>query len=122
MLRTMILAAFTLGASTISLSICLSPGAAFAQPRAQRSEIIQSPLGQEVRSDDGKTVLGRVSHVSRDHTGRIVAVEIPGLEPGDAPRASVNAIAQNDRSQSFGPASFSRQGGAGAGGLERTSR
>jgi hypothetical protein len=87
MLRMMICTVFALTAST---------GAAFAQPKAQRSVTIQSPLGQEVRADDGTTVLGRVSHVSRDHRGRIVAVEIPGLAPADAPRAPVNAIAEND--------------------------
>jgi hypothetical protein len=35
-------------------------------------------------SDDG-VVLGRVGRVERNAEGRIVAVEIEGLEPGDAP-------------------------------------
>ena len=81
--------------------LAASTGAAFARPHAQASVTIQSPLGQEVRADDG-TLLGRVSHVSRNRRGRIVAVEIPGLEPADAPRAPVNAIAENDLSSGRG--------------------
>ena len=52
-----------------------------------------SPLGQEVRGDDGQ-VIGRVTAVERDGHGRIVAVEIPGLEPPDAPSA---LVAENQR-------------------------
>lgn len=50
----------------------------------------------EVRADDG-SVIGRVSAVERNADGEIVAVEIPGLEPGDAPRASRDLIAEERR-------------------------
>ncbi len=115
MLRTIVFTAFA--QMTI---FAASTGAAFAQPHANRTETIPSPLGQEVRSDDGSTVLGRVSHVSRDHRGRIVAVEVPGLEPADAPRAPVNAIAENDLRLSS--ASATRDGGGIFESSERESR
>ena len=51
---------------------------------AMAQQFPDSPLGQEVRGHDG-TVLGRIIAVERDAEGNIVAVEIPGLEPGDAP-------------------------------------
>jgi hypothetical protein len=50
----------------------------------------------EVRADDG-SVIGRISAVERNADGDIVAVEIPGLEPGDAPRASRELIAEERR-------------------------
>lgn len=50
----------------------------------------ESPLGQEVRGHDG-TVLGRVTSVERDADGNVVAVEIPGLEPPDAPNQALVA-------------------------------
>jgi hypothetical protein len=42
------------------------------------------PAGLEVRADDG-TVIGHVTSVERDRDGRVVAAEIEGLEPADAP-------------------------------------
>lgn len=56
----------------------------------------QSVLDVEVRGDDGRAV-GRVAAVERNADGDIVAVEIPGLEPGDAPRASRDLIAEERR-------------------------
>ncbi|MBL8546955.1 MAG: hypothetical protein JNL81_10860 [Hyphomonadaceae bacterium] len=53
--------------------------------------------GVEVRGEDG-TVIGRVSSVERNADGEIVAVEIPGLEPGDAPAASHDLVAEDSRS------------------------
>jgi hypothetical protein len=50
----------------------------------------------EVRGHDG-TVIGRVAAVERNADGDIVAVEIPGLEPGDAPVASRDLIAEDQR-------------------------
>jgi hypothetical protein len=50
----------------------------------------------EVRADDG-SVIGRVSAVERNADGAIVAVEIPGLEPDDAPRASRDLVAEERR-------------------------
>jgi hypothetical protein len=66
-----------------------TPGLAAAE------EFPQSAIGIEVRSDDG-TVVGRVNAVERDADGRIVAAEVEGLEPADAPAASPNLIAQDD--------------------------
>lgn len=55
-----------------------APAAALAE------EMPVSPLGLEVRGDDG-TVLSRVEGVQRDRDRRVVAIEAPGLEPADAP-------------------------------------
>jgi len=53
---------------------------------------------QDVRAvgDDGTTI-GRVSAVERNADGEIVAVEIPGLEPADAPVASRDLVAEDQR-------------------------
>lgn len=51
---------------------------------AQGEEFSHSPLHQSVRSHDGR-IVGRVERVIRDADGNIVGVEIPGLEPADAP-------------------------------------
>ena len=64
---------------------------------AAAEQFPQSAQGVEVRSHDG-TVIGRVAAVERNADGDIVAVEIPGLEPGDAPAASRDLIAEDQRS------------------------
>jgi hypothetical protein len=56
----------------------------------------QSAQDVEVRADDG-SVIGRVAAVERNADGDIVALEIPGLEPGDAPHAPRNLIAEERR-------------------------
>jgi hypothetical protein len=66
MLRTLIL---TLAIAT--------PGVAAAQ------DFQGAVVGTEVRADNG-TVLGHVTAAQRDRHGRVVSVEIPGLEPPDA--------------------------------------
>ena len=81
MLRTLIFA----------LAIGL-PGLAAAE------QFPQSAQGVEVRGDDG-TVVGRVSAVERNADGDIVAVEITGMEPGDAPYAPSDLVAENQREQ-----------------------
>ena len=63
---------------------------------AAAEQFPQSAQDVEVVGDDGRT-LGRVAVVERNAEGDIVAVEIPGLEPGDAPRASRNLIAEERR-------------------------
>ena len=68
----------------------------FAGAQQMREQFPNSPLGLEVRGHDG-TVLGRVTNVERDGHGNIVSVEIPGLEPGDAPAASDDLVASNAR-------------------------
>lgn len=50
----------------------------------------------EVRGDDG-AVIGRVAAVERNADGDIVAMEIPGMEPGSAPHASSDLVAENQR-------------------------
>ncbi len=65
---------------------------------AAAEEFPQSAQGVEVRGDDG-TVVGRVSSVERNADGDIVAVEIPGMEPGDAPYAPSDLVAENQREQ-----------------------
>ncbi|MCX7359927.1 MAG: hypothetical protein NT015_17535 [Alphaproteobacteria bacterium] len=64
---------------------------------AAAEQFPQSAQGVEVRGDDG-SVIGRVSAVERNAEGEIVAVEIPGMEPGDAPAASRDLIAEDQRS------------------------
>lgn len=71
MLRTLIIA-LVIGA----------PSLAMAQEAP--NQFPESPLGQEVRGDDG-TAIGRVTAVARNEQGNVEAVEIPGLEPADAP-------------------------------------
>ena len=68
----------------------------YAGAQQMREQFPNSPLGLEVRGHDG-TVLGRVTNVERDGHGNIVSVEIPGLEPGDAPAASGDLVASNAR-------------------------
>jgi hypothetical protein len=89
MLRTLVLA----------LAVA-TPGAALAQDNNQR-QFPDSAVGIAVLSDDG-TVVGHVDRVERDRRGRITAVEIAGQEPGDAPYAPSNLVAErNDRESLF---------------------
>ncbi|MGQ0532634.1 MAG: hypothetical protein ACT4OF_08095 [Caulobacteraceae bacterium] len=74
---------------TFILAIGL-PGLAAAEQFPQSAQEV------EVRADDG-SVIGRVSSVERSAEGDIVAVEIPGLEPGDASRASGELTAEERR-------------------------
>ncbi len=63
---------------------------------AAAEQFPQSAQDVEVRGDDG-SVIGRVAAVERNADGEIVAVEIPGLEPGDAPYASGDLVADERR-------------------------
>ena len=90
-----------------------APGIAFAQ-----QQFPESAVGAEVRGDDGG-VLGHVGHVERDADGRIVAVEIAGLEPGDAPYAPPNLVSENYRRDTTVPVSDTRRERRASGG-ERT--
>jgi hypothetical protein len=69
-----------------------APSLALAEPQHQRDE---SAIGIDVVGDDG-TVIGRVANVQRDRHGRIVAAEIPGQEPDNAPHASSALVADTD--------------------------
>lgn len=60
---------------------------------AAAEQFPQSASEQVVRGHDG-AVLGRVAAVEYDEDGNIVAVEIPGLEPGSAPHAPSNLVAE----------------------------
>ena len=76
---------------TIVVALALGlPGAAIAQDAQFRD----SAVGIEVRGDDG-TVVGRVNAVERDVNGRITSVEIAGQEPGSAPYASRDLVADS---------------------------
>lgn len=79
MLRTLVFAL------TIGL-----PGLAAAEQFPESAQNVQ------VVADDG-SVVGRVNAVERNADGDIVAVEIPGMEPGDAPHASSDLIAEDQR-------------------------
>ncbi|MBN8606416.1 MAG: PRC-barrel domain-containing protein [Caulobacterales bacterium] len=76
-----------------SLFLALALG---APTLAAAEQFPESALGVEVRGHDG-TLLGRVTDVERDGDGRIISVEIPGLEPGDAPASARDLVAENDR-------------------------
>jgi hypothetical protein len=76
---------------TLAFALAIGlPGLAAAE------QFPQSAQDVEVRGDDG-SVIGRVAAVERNADGDIVAVEIPGMEPGDAPRASHDLIAEERR-------------------------
>lgn len=80
----------------IAFALALSaPALARAQPADQ---FPQSAIGVEVRAHDGAT-LGVVTSAERNAEGDLVAAEIPGLEPADAPRASPPLVAESDRAQ-----------------------
>lgn len=74
---------------TFALALAL-PVMAEAQPT--QAQFPQSAIGAEVRGADG-VVLGEVTAVERNEAGEIVAAEIPGLEPEDAPRPMI--VAEN---------------------------
>jgi hypothetical protein len=63
---------------------------------AAAEQFPQSAQDVEVVGDDG-SVIGRVSAVERNADGDIVAVEIAGLEPADAPFASRDLVAEDQR-------------------------
>lgn len=71
------------------LALMLAASAACADQSSR------SALGMEVRGDDG-VVLGEVTAVERDANGEIIAVEIAGLEPADAPYEPSDMIAEGD--------------------------
>jgi hypothetical protein len=87
---------------------------ALGAPAASAQQFSESAVGIEVRGDDG-TLIGEVASVERNADGEIVATEIEGLEPADAPFASSDLVAENERDQSWIPASAredSTRGGA----------
>jgi hypothetical protein len=92
-LRTLQSEAASLARRTRMLRTLVFVLALAAPSLAAAQQFPASPLGQDVRGHDG-AVLGRVTSVERDAQGRIVAVEIPGLEPADAPSA---LVAQSER-------------------------
>jgi hypothetical protein len=83
--------------TTVFCLMAAVPGLAFAEPA--QTNFPQSAIGAEVHGVDG-TVIGRVSAVERDTQGNIVAVEVPGLEPDDAPNSVVSYVASNERGTS----------------------
>lgn len=92
--------------------------ATLAAPSAAGEEFPHSALHAEVVGPEGTTV-GRVAAVERDAEGRIVAVEIPGLEPPDAPAAPDPLIAERRRARAILAAAEARRAQAeGAGRLQ----
>jgi hypothetical protein len=68
----------------------VAPGAAIAD------ELPATPVGLEIRADDG-TIQGRVERAVRNSEGRVVAVDVSGLEaPGDAPASADDMVAENE--------------------------
>jgi hypothetical protein len=70
-----------------------APSLALAQAHPQQRD--ESAVGIDVVGDDG-AVVGHVASVQRDRHGRIVAAEIPGQEPINAPYASSALVADNE--------------------------
>src|SRR5262249_26483100 len=60
----------------------------------------QAVVGSEVRGDNG-VVIGHVTAVQRDRHGRIIAVEIPGVEPPDASALRPRVIVHNDEQRAL---------------------
>lgn len=82
---------------TLSFALALSlPGIAHAQPA--QTQFPHSAIGAEVLGADG-VVLGEVVAVERNEAGAIVAAEIPGLEPEDAPRPMIVANAEQQQTR-----------------------
>ena len=82
---------------TLTFALMLAvPGIAQAQPA--QAQFSQSAIGAEVRGSDG-IVLGEVTAVERNEAGEIVAAEIPGLEPEDAPRPMIVAEANREQAR-----------------------
>lgn len=76
---------------TLAFALAIGlPGMAAAE------QFPESAQGVEVRGHDGATI-GRVAAVERNADGDIVAMEIPGAEPGDAPRAPRDLVAEDQR-------------------------
>jgi hypothetical protein len=72
----------------IALALAMAaPGIAMAEP------FPHSALHTRVVGDRG-AVVGQVNAVERDAAGKIVAVEIDGLEPPSAPNAARDIIAE----------------------------
>jgi hypothetical protein len=90
-----------------------------AAPAASAEQFRESALGVEVRGDDGE-LLGEVTSVERNADGEIVAVEIAGLEPADAPFASSDLVAEDDGDQLWAPTN-AREESARGGASTRTS-
>lgn len=88
-----------------------------AAPAASAEQFRESTIGVDVRGDDG-TVLSQVAAVERNADGQIVAAELPGLEPADAPFASPSLVADDEQDQLWvptrAPEPESARGGVGA--------
>lgn len=75
---------------TILLACAIAlPGVAMAE------ELPASPLGLEIRADNGES-LGRVEGVVRNRDGRVVAVDSTMAEPADAPASAGDLVAGNE--------------------------
>jgi hypothetical protein len=73
-----------------------------AAPAASAEPFRESAVGVDVVADDG-TVIGEVTAVERNANGDIVAAELAGLEPADAPFASDDLLAEDEGDQGRAP-------------------
>ena len=90
-----------------------------AAPAASAEQFRDSAIGVEVRADDG-TVLTRVAAVERNARGEIVAAELPGLEPADAPLAAPELVAEDERDRLWTPTTVRERESARGGVSRRT--
>ena len=91
---------------------------ALAAPTASAEQFRESAVGIEVIGDEG-VALGEVTAVERNADGEIVAVEIAGLEPADAPFASSDLMAEEESDQARAPTT-AREDSARGGASRRT--
>lgn len=63
---------------------------------AAAEDFPRAAVGKEVHADDG-TVIGHVTAATRDRSGSVTSVEIPGLEPPDASSLRGTMVAEDDR-------------------------
>ena len=91
-----------------------------AAPAASAEQFRESAVGVEVIGDEG-VALGEVTAVERNAEGEIVAVEIAGLEPADAPFASSDMIAEEESDQ-LSPTRAREDSGRGSAGRRTATR
>ena len=78
-------------------TLIFAPVALFALGAPAMAEDLSHPaVGAEVHADNG-AVIGRVTAATRDRSGRVTSMEIPGLEPPDASSLRGQMVAENDR-------------------------
>lgn len=99
---------------TLALTLAIGlPGVAAAE------QFPEAAVAAEVRSHEDGAAMGRVAAVERDADGRVIAAEIPGLEPADAPYASSDLVAEAPRAVARDAAEARATTAGGGGARER---